>query len=212
MVDPRITWLTSRADYHLRVRPGTDTALGMAMLNTIISEDLYDHEFVEYWCYGFEQLAERVATMPAEKAGEICGIDPEYIKEAARMYANAKPASLQWGLAFDQSTNGMQMSHCAIALMAITGNVDVPGGQILGNASSGQNETGFGFEEALGKELISKMIGLKEYPAYANTILDAHADLTLQGHGNRRALSHQNGLLRGQQPHDVHFHGAEAVA
>ena len=179
-VDPRITWLSSRADYHLRVRPGTDAALAMAMLNTIIQEDLYDHDFVEYWCYGFEQLAERVAEMPAEKAGEICGIDPAYIKDAARMYANAKPASLQWGLAFDQSTNGMQLSHCAICLMALTANIDVPGGQILGNANSGQNETGFGFEEALGKDLISKMIGLKEYPAYANTILDAHADLTLK--------------------------------
>ena len=180
VVDPRITWLSSRADYHLRVRPGTDAALAMAMLNTIIQEDLYDHDFVEYWCYGFEQLAERVAEMPAEKAGEICGIDPAYIKDAARMYANAKPASLQWGLAFDQSTNGMQLSHCAICLMALTANIDVPGGQILGNANSGQNETGFGFEEALGKDLISKMIGLKEYPAYANTILDAHADLTLK--------------------------------
>lgn len=180
VVDPRITWLSSRADYHLALRAGTDTALAMAMLDTIIREDLYDHDFVEYWCYGFEQLAERVATMPVEKAGEICGIDPEYIKDAARMYANAKPASLQWGLAFDQKANGMQLSHSAICLMAITGNIDVPGGQILGNASSGQNETGFGFEEALGKDLISKMIGLKEYPAYANTILDAHADLTLQ--------------------------------
>ena len=69
VVDPRITWLSSRADYHLRVRPGTDAALAMAMLNTIIQEDLYDHDFVEYWCYGFEQLAERVAEMPAEKAG-----------------------------------------------------------------------------------------------------------------------------------------------
>ena len=180
VVDPRITWLSSRADYHLALRAGTDTALAMAMLDTIIREDLYDHDFVEYWCYGFEQLAERVATMPVEKAGEICGIDPEYIKDAARMYANAKPASLQWGLAFDQKANGMQLSHSAICLMAITGNIDVPGGQILGNASSGQNETGFRFEEALGKDLISKMIGLKEYPAYANTILDAHADLTLQ--------------------------------
>ena len=59
-IDPRSNWLSTRAVYHLQLRPGTDTALGMAMLNIIISEDLYDHEFVEYWCYGFEQLAERV--------------------------------------------------------------------------------------------------------------------------------------------------------
>jgi anaerobic selenocysteine-containing dehydrogenase len=95
------------------------------------------------------------------------------------MYANAKPASLQWGLAFDQKANGMQLSHCAIILEAITGNLDVPGGQILGDASAGQNESGFGFEE-LGHDLIEKMIGLHEYPAYANTILNAHADLMLK--------------------------------
>ena len=180
MVDPRANWLATKADYHLRLRAGTDTALAMAMLNTIIEEDLYDHDFVEYWCYGFDELAERVKTMPAEKAGDICGIDPEYIKEAARMYANAKPASIQWGLAFDQKANGMQLSHSVICLMAITGNLDAPGGQILGDASAGQNESGFGFEEGLGKDLIDKMIGLREYPAYANTILNAHADLTLR--------------------------------
>ena len=179
VVDPRVTWLAARAEYHLRLRAGTDTALAMAMLNTIIQEDLYDHDFVEYWCYGFEQLAARVAEMPAEKAGEICGIDPEYIKGAARMYANAKPASIAWGLAFDQKANGMQLSHSIICLMAVTANLDVPGGQILGDASAGQNESGFGFK-FIGEDTLKKMIGLKEYPAYANTIQNAHADLTLR--------------------------------
>ena len=51
---------------------------GMAMINIIIQEDLYDHDFVDRFCYGFEQLAERVATMPAEKATEICGLDVEF--------------------------------------------------------------------------------------------------------------------------------------
>ena len=76
-VDPRVNWVSTRADWHLRLRPGTDAALGMAMLNVIISEDLYDHEFVSKWCYGFEQLAERVGTMPVEKAAEICGLDAD---------------------------------------------------------------------------------------------------------------------------------------
>lgn len=51
---------------------------GMAMIDIIIQEDLYDHDFVDRFCYGFEQLAERVATMPAEKAAEICGLDVEF--------------------------------------------------------------------------------------------------------------------------------------
>ena len=47
-VDPRVNWLSTRAEVHLRVRPGTDTAMAMAWLWVIINEDLYDHEFVEY--------------------------------------------------------------------------------------------------------------------------------------------------------------------
>jgi len=178
VIDPRAMWLSTRADYHLRLRAGTDVALALAMINVIIEEDLYDHEFVEYWCYGFEALAERAKTMTPEQAGEICGIDPDYIRDAARMYANAKPASIQWGLAFDQKANGLQLSQCAVILMALTGNLDVPGGQILGDASAGQNEGGFNFE-ALG-DTYQKVIGLKEYPAYVNTILSPHADLVLK--------------------------------
>ena len=53
-IDPRVNWVATRADWHLRLRPGTDAALGMAMLNVIISEDLYDHDFVDKWCYGFD--------------------------------------------------------------------------------------------------------------------------------------------------------------
>lgn len=111
-IDPRTNWLATRATYHLALRPGTDTALGMAMLNIIIQEDLYDHDFVDRFCYGFEQLAERVATMPAEKAAEICGLDVEDIYGATRMYANASNAAILWGLAIDQKANGAQAGHC----------------------------------------------------------------------------------------------------
>ena len=83
-VDPRLTWTCALADYHLQLRPGTDAALGMAMLDTIISEDLYDHDFVDKWCYGFEQLAERVATMPAERAAEICEIPAAPMRAPSR--------------------------------------------------------------------------------------------------------------------------------
>ena len=151
----------------------------MAWLNVIINEDLYDHDFVEYWCYGFDQLAERVQEMPPEKAAEICGVPVEDICAAARMYAQAKPAAIQWGLAADQKTDGMQNGQVTVDLMAITGNLDVPGGQILPGAGAGHNESGFGFEKGVGDELQKKMIGLEQYPAYCMIILNAHADLML---------------------------------
>ena len=176
-IDPRVNWVSTRADWHLRLRPGTDAALGMAMLNVIIEEDLYDHDFVERWCYGFEQLAERVKEMPAEKAAEITGVDAGLITEAARVYAAAKPAQIAWGLAIDMKSNGMQAGHCILALEAITGNLDVPGGQLVGDVNDGL-ELGFGWKE-LGPELQEKILGLKRYPAMVSFVLNAHCDMVL---------------------------------
>ena len=59
-VDPRVNWLSTRSVVHLRVRPGTDTAMAMAWLWVIINEDLYDHDFVEKWTYGFDEFAARI--------------------------------------------------------------------------------------------------------------------------------------------------------
>ena len=176
-IDPRVNWVSTRADWHLRLRPGTDAALGMAMLNVIIEEDLYDHDFVDKWCYGFEQLAERVKEMPAEKAAEICDLDANQIREAARVYAAAKPAQIAWGLAIDMKSNGMQAGHCILALEAITGNLDVPGGQLVGDVNDGL-ELGFGWKE-LGPELQEKILGLKRYPAMVSFVLNAHCDMVL---------------------------------
>ncbi len=176
-IDPRVNWVSTRADWHLRLRPGTDAALGMAMLNVIIEEDLYDHDFVEKWCYGFEQLAERVKEMPVEKAAEITGVDAGLIAEAARVYAAAKPAQIAWGLAIDQKSNGVQAGHCIMALEAITGNIDVPGGQLIGDVNDGL-ELGFGWNN-LGPELQSKILGIKEYPAYVGLVLNAQCDMVL---------------------------------
>ena len=141
-IDPRVNWLSARADILLQLRSGTDTALAMAMLDIIIEEDLYDHDFVDKWCYGFDQLAERVRDMPVEKAAGICGIDADLIREAARVYATSKPAQVAWGLAIDQKSNGVQAGHCVLALEAITGNIDVPGGQLIGDVNDGL-ELGF---------------------------------------------------------------------
>jgi anaerobic selenocysteine-containing dehydrogenase len=176
-VDPRTNWAATRADWHLRLRPGTDAALGLGMLNVIINEELYDHDFVDKWTYGFEQLKERVQEMPVEKAAEITGVDADLIRDAARAYAAAKPAQIAWGLAIDQKSNGVQAGHTVLALQAITGNIDIPGGQLIGDVNDGL-ELGFGWNN-LGPELQSKIMGIKEYPAYVGLVLNAQCDMVL---------------------------------
>ena len=59
VVDPRLTWMAARADLWIQPRPAVDSAVAMAMLKVIIEEDLYDHDFVDCWTYGFEALVER---------------------------------------------------------------------------------------------------------------------------------------------------------
>jgi anaerobic selenocysteine-containing dehydrogenase len=147
----------------------------MAMLNVIIEEDLYDHDFVDRWCYGFNELRERVKEMPVEKAAEITGVDADLIRGASRAFATAKPAQIAWGLAIDQKANGVQTGHCILALEAITGNIDIPGGQILGDAAI---RHGFGWK-TLDTDLQAKILGLKEYPAYVGFVLNAQCDMVL---------------------------------
>ena len=131
VVDPRRTWLATRARIWLQIRPGTDAALALGMLNVIINEKLYDKEFVERWTYGFDKLKERVQEYPPKKVAEITWIPEEKIIEAARMYATSKPAAIRWGVAVDQSKECIPTIHAIIALWSITGNLDVPGGNII---------------------------------------------------------------------------------
>lgn len=131
VVDPKLTYLASRADVWLPIRPGTDGALALAMLNVIINENLYDQDFVEKWTYGFEDLRERVQQYPPERVAEICYIEPGLIYEAARKFAAAKPGTIQWGLAIDMATTGVATAHAICTLGAICGDLDVPGGMMI---------------------------------------------------------------------------------
>ena len=130
VVDPKLSWMAARAEVWLRLRPGTDAALAMAMSNVIIEEDLYDHDFVENWGYGFEELVEAVKDYDPEKIAEICWVDAEDIRRAARLYATSKPAAVQWGLKVDQSPIGIPCAQAINNLVGMTGNYDAPGGNI----------------------------------------------------------------------------------
>lgn len=198
-VDPRVNWLSTRSEVHLRVRPGTDTAMAMAWLWVILNEDLYNHDFVAKWCYGFDEFAARINDselgITPEKAAEICEVPVEDIYKAARMYANAKPATIAWGLALDQNQNGNQAGHCIVSLMAITGNVDIPGGQIIAEVAPAEPvdpnvEEGGDGEEAkrptkrmgwdnLSPELQAKLIGHDKYPFFCDNMRQGHPDSTL---------------------------------
>lgn len=178
-VDPQITWLGTRSAYVLQLRPGTDTALAMGLLNVIINEELYDHDFVDNWCYGFDELKERVQEYPPEKVAEICWIPKDKIIEVAREFATNHPSSIQWGLAVDQNPNGVQLGHAILALGAITGNLDVPGGITLGPPAALLGKWRMETRSNLSEELWDKRIGAKEWPALSTAMATTHPDETL---------------------------------
>lgn len=135
-IDPRLTWLGSRAEFHLQLRPGTDAAVGMGLLNVIISEGLYDHDFVEKWCYGFDELAEAVKEWTPERVQEVSWVDAEALVGAARAFATNAPSTATWGVALDQSKASTQGAQCFLALVAICGYLDVPGGVTITKPTS----------------------------------------------------------------------------
>jgi thiosulfate reductase/polysulfide reductase chain A len=131
VVDPRGTDMAMAADLWLQPKPGTDAALLLAMVNTIISERLYDQEFVTSWCYGFEKLVERVREYPPEKVTDITWVPAEKIREAARMYATNKPAAAFHANGLEEQPRALSALHLRYILPAITGNLDIMGGDVL---------------------------------------------------------------------------------
>lgn len=127
VVDPRVTDTASIADLHLQPRPGTDGALALGLLNIIISEKLFDEEFVEKWTYGFKELSEMVKQYPPEMVEQITGVPRESIQELARMYAGTEKACMFLGNSLDHSTNGIQNMRAVDILIAVTGHLDRPG-------------------------------------------------------------------------------------
>ena len=132
VVDPRRTMLAKRADLWLQIRPGTDDALALAMLHTILEEGLEDRAFVERWTYGFDALAQRVRDYSPEWAEPITWIPAEKIRAAARMFAEIKPSMLEWGCAMEHTPNCFQTIRALLCLPSITGNIDQPGSWAFG--------------------------------------------------------------------------------
>jgi anaerobic selenocysteine-containing dehydrogenase len=130
VINPKRTRLAKRG-IHIPIRPGTDCALALGMLNVIISENLYDKEFVDKHTVGFDKLAEHVRQYPPEKVEKITGVPVADIEKIARIFANAESASIVQGIcSLDQHINGLQNTRVLALLQAVTGNVDKPGGWV----------------------------------------------------------------------------------
>lgn len=169
VVDPRYTKTASQADLYLQIKPGTDAALALGMINIIINEELYDKEFVDKWCIGFDKLAERVQEYTPEKVERITWIPAEKIREATRIYARTKPACMSPRTGTIHHTNGVQTARAFGCVVALTGNIDILGGNPLAKPLKGYTSHGSilrSKEFRLPREIEEKALGVGQFPLW----------------------------------------------
>ncbi len=167
-VDPRFTRIAAKSDIWMQLRPGTDSALALGMLNVIVQEELFDKDFVENHVHGWEPFVRRVAKFPLDRVERITWVPKEKIIQAARLFAKTKPAAIQWGVAIEQQINCADNNRALMALMGITGNIDRPGGQVLFSTPNIRNVGQFGAHKMLSHEQSLKRLGRERFRLAGN--------------------------------------------
>jgi anaerobic selenocysteine-containing dehydrogenase len=131
VVDPVRTRTAAAADQHIAIRPGTDTALALAMMNVIITEGLTDEAYVAEHTVGYDELVERVGPHTPEWASAETGVPADVIRTLAREYAGGQPSVIRIGVAVERHAGGGQTVRALSCLPALVGAWRKPGGGIL---------------------------------------------------------------------------------
>lgn len=166
------TAIATKAEW-LGIRPGTDGALALSLIQVLLDEDRYDHEFVADWTHGFEDLRAYVQDFTPEKAAEITWIPAVRIRALARAIAAAKGCSIITYTGLEYSDTGLQAIRALWILQALTGHLDAPGGKVFKMRERPQ----------LNRLLTHppdgapKPVGFEEYPLYYEVRSEAHAAL-----------------------------------
>jgi len=151
-IDVRHTEAAAKSDEVLLIRPGTDTALALALINIICSESLQDTDFVSRHTVGFESLKSHVQGYTAEWAASITGVPAECIVALARRYASTQPAMIVLGgSSMHKGDNGWQAGRAIACLPGLTGNVGLPGAGFGPRHGSGAHGRGMGDITAPGR-------------------------------------------------------------
>ncbi|MDH4982977.1 molybdopterin oxidoreductase family protein [Hyphomicrobium sp. D-2] len=119
------------ADWHICPRPGTDGALAMGIINSMIAQGLVDQEYVDNYTVGFPELKERAKEFTPEYVQAITGVKAADVMKFAREYATSQPAAIRIGVAIERSAGGAQASRAIYCLPALAGAWRHVGGGVL---------------------------------------------------------------------------------
>ncbi|MFC2012923.1 aminotransferase class V-fold PLP-dependent enzyme [Chloroflexota bacterium] len=172
-IDPRRTETAARTGSRwIPIRPGTDGALALSMIEVMIADDLYDEDFAGNWCHGFADLATYVQHFRPEVAETITGVPAGTIRDLAHRIANASGASLLMYTGLEYANSGAQTARAALTLFALAGQLDVPGGIGLTMLNSE-----FPVNHACNQANpdIARAVARREFPVYSNYRGESHA-------------------------------------
>jgi anaerobic selenocysteine-containing dehydrogenase len=165
VVDPRPIPLAKRADLWLRVRPGSDCALALGMLNYMIGKKLYDENFVKNWVFGFDKLCERVRHYPLSRVSEITWVKEDDIKKAVDIMVSHKPTAIYTFLGLAMNGNGFNTYRAIGLIIALLGCIDMRGGNMIKHPPPVVRR---GFEGGeifrLPEQLLAKQLSAESYP------------------------------------------------
>ena len=137
VIDPYQTPTAKKAGTHFMVKPGTDAALALGMMNILIKENLVDRKFIEQKTIGYDQLEKRAAEYPLELVAKICGVPAPDIRELALAYGRARAPYIRTGWGPARQLRGAMAMRTIACLPALVGAFDIPGGGITRSLGGG---------------------------------------------------------------------------
>ena len=123
ILDPRNTELARLSNVHLPLRPGSNVAVINAMQHVLIEENLINPQFISQYTEGFEQVKKELIDCTPEWASHISGVEPDLIRQAARVYASGMASQILWGLGVTEAGHGSNATFGLINMAVMTGNI-----------------------------------------------------------------------------------------
>ncbi|HWY56767.1 MAG TPA: molybdopterin-dependent oxidoreductase [Terriglobales bacterium] len=208
VVDPYRTRTAACADWYLPINPGTDAALALGMMNVIISEKLYDADYVARYTIGFEQLRDKARDYAPDRVAKCTGIAAADIVKLAREYATTHPAVIRLNYGVQRSEGGGMATRAVAMLPCITGSWKEVGGGLQLSTSGAFSPIGTGLKrkdlmlKSLGR--VARTVNMVELGKALNTLGDPPIQaLFVYGSNPAATCPNHNEVVRGLQRRDL---------
>jgi len=123
VLDPRGLAMKKYASHMIQFKPGSDVSFWNAIMNVIVTEELYNQKYIDAMTTGFDAVKDHVKRYTPEAMSPICGVDADLIREIARLYATANNAMIFWGMGVSQHVHGTDNCRAMISVALMTGQI-----------------------------------------------------------------------------------------